>query len=94
MSQPAKEKPRIVVFQDGEAWIAQCVDYDIAAQGIDLPAARERIVAVIHAEMAYTFEKYGKEFHGLDAPPEIYDTMFNSNIDESLQSRMDFRIAA
>ncbi len=94
MLEPAKEKLRIIAFQEGDVWIAQCVDYDICAQGRDLTTVRERMFALLQAEMAYTFEKYGKEFHGIDAYPDFYEVMFNSYANESLQSGVDFRIAA
>ncbi len=94
MSEPTKEKLRIVAFQDADAWVAQCVDYDIAAQGSDLPTVRRRIEAVINAEASYTIDKHGKAFHGIDPAPDFYESMFNSYVEQSLQSHMDFRIAA
>lgn len=67
---------RAVVFQNGQRWIAQCLEYDIATQA-DSPGALlyelERIL-VAHVLVA---EKNGQEpFAGLPRAPERFWEMY------------------
>ena len=43
---------RAVVFQDGEIWIAQCIEYDIAVQAPDVPTVLDKLQLTIDAEHA------------------------------------------
>jgi len=88
-----EKKLRIVAFQDGESWIAQCVEYDIAVQAPDLTTLQRRMDALIQAEIEYTTTNNGGAFIGIDPAPDFYEAMFRG-VDATLQSDVDFRIAA
>jgi hypothetical protein len=89
----AIKKLRIVAFQEGDLWVAQCVDYDLCVQGADIAQAKRRMDALIQLEAKYTFEKHGAYFAGLDAAPDFFEAMYNE-AEESLSGDLDFRLAA
>lgn len=41
---------RAVVFREGDCYVAQCIEYDIAAQGIELEEALDRLELTVEAE--------------------------------------------
>jgi hypothetical protein len=41
---------RAIVFKEGDFYVAQCLEYDIAAQGTDLEAAIDRLELTVEAE--------------------------------------------
>ncbi|WP_428631166.1 hypothetical protein [Sphingopyxis sp.] len=93
MSDAIKRTLRIVAFQSNDAWIAQCIEYDVCAQGSDVAQAMRRIKVALDAEAEFTRVNHGKEFAGIDAAPDFYEAMFEES-EASLTSDMDFRIAA
>ena len=65
-------KISVVIFQDGNMWAAQCVEYDIGAQAESLEKLHECLSVVIEAERAESlvdmdrnlsaFRKHRKDF--------------------------------
>ena len=53
MSKVKNEEFRVVVFNDGGSYVAQCLEHDICAQAIDVKTLRHRMDAVIEAEREY-----------------------------------------
>jgi hypothetical protein len=71
---------RAVLFEEGDAWSAQCLDYDITAQAetlLDLPAELARALAIHVAASA----QLGKEpFTGInEAPPRFWELHEHGN---------------
>ena len=84
---------RVVAFQEGDSWIAQCVDYDLCVQGADLAQVKRRMTALIRLEADYTQKKHGAIFAGIDPAPDYFVAMFDG-AEEALVGDMDFRLAA
>ena len=84
---------RIVAFQEGDVWIAQCVELDLCVQGKDLAQAQRRMSALITLEAAYTTEKHGEAFRGIDPAPDYFAAMFEG-ASASLEGDLNFRLAA
>ena len=84
---------RVVAFQEGDNWIAQCVDFDLCVQGADLAQVKRRMTALIQLEGDYTKEKFGDFFAGIDPAPDYFSAMFDG-AEEALIGDMDFRLAA
>lgn len=84
---------RIVAFQEGDSWIAQCVDYDLCVQGADLAQVKRRMEALIILEAEYTKANSGEAFAGLDPAPDYFAAMYEG-AEESLAGEMNFRLAA
>ena len=72
----ASEQIRVVVFQEGDLWVAQCLEYDIGAQGADLDELQDRLMAVIDAERTESIERNGRAFAGIDPAPQHFQDMW------------------
>ena len=74
---PAKASPvehvRIVVYRDGDAWLAHCLEFDLVAQGETAEEAARGIKDSIDAMFAYAGE-HG-DFRPLyrPAPAEVWE---------------------
>ena len=44
---------RVIVFQSGDAWVAQGLEVDICAQATDLNTLRSRLMAAVRAELDF-----------------------------------------
>jgi hypothetical protein len=66
----------VVAFQEGDLWVAQCVEYDIAAFAktiTALPRAFERAVA---ANLCANADLGRSAFEGIPKPPEHFRQLF------------------
>lgn len=68
---------RVVIFKDGEHWVAQCLEYDIAAQATDLDTLRSRLLVAVEAEAQASREFTGAEFGGIGEAPQAYRDLWN-----------------
>jgi hypothetical protein len=99
MSESGKESLRVVVFQEGDAWIAQGLEHDIAAQGSDLEAVRERFVATFAAEQRQAREQ-GKQTLDIAPAPEHFFQMweerssFSAKLDGGNDSQVELALCA
>ena len=65
---------RAIIFKDGDQWVGQCLEYDIAAQARDLETVRSRLIMTIEAEAEAGMELNGDPFGGIGrAPKHFYD---------------------
>ena len=94
MSTEAHDVIRVVVYRDDEAWIAQCVEYDICAQGSDFDTAMRRLIGTVNAECDYTLKKHGKEFAGIEPAPSVFADKFEAGTQSLRTDGMELRIAA
>ncbi len=62
---------KILLFQDAEGWVAQCLNYDIAAFGKTIPEAQRAFANLFLAEVIY-LDKTGKTLKDLPEAPEWY----------------------
>ena len=67
---------RAVVFRDGDAWIAQCLEYDICVQADDTDALLANLNVAIQAECDLSKEKNGSAFAGIDKAPKHFFEMW------------------
>ncbi len=70
------EDIRAVIFQEGDLWVAQCLDYDIGAQAHDLETVRHRLGVAVEIERRTSMEVYGTEFDGIDRAPARFFEMW------------------
>jgi hypothetical protein len=71
---------RAVIFQDGDLWVAQCLEYDIGAQAHDLDTVRRRLGLAIEIEQRTSMEVHGKEFAGIDRAPTCFFEMWEKRL--------------
>lgn len=72
-----QEELRVVVFMEGEQWVAQCLEYDIGAQGSSLEELRSRFEATLNAERMESRRRNVKDFAGIDPAPAYFKDMWN-----------------
>ena len=68
---------RAVIFWDGGAWAAQCLEHDIGAQAPDLDALQFRLGVAIEVEFQESLERHGEPFGGIDPAPAHYHRMWD-----------------
>lgn len=44
---------RVIVFKEGDVWIAQGLEIDVSAQGPDLKAVKERFLVTLRSEFEH-----------------------------------------
>jgi len=63
---------RVLLIPHGDAWSAQCLNYDLAAQGRTLPEAHENLACLVRDQIAVD-KKFGrKPFEGIPPAPSSY----------------------
>lgn len=67
---------RAVIFRDGGAWVAQCLEHDIGAQAPDLDALQFRFSVALNAELHESMERNGAPFAGIDPAPQEFHEMW------------------
>jgi hypothetical protein len=67
---------RVVIFQEGDIWIAQGLEHDICAQGSDLDALRGRFVATLQAEIDHAREQGKRSLKDIGPAPEHFFQMW------------------
>ena len=70
-------KVRVLLLQDGDTWVAQCLEYDIGTQAPTLDLLQTRFDAVFNAECRHRIERFGNPFKGLDPAPDLYQDMWD-----------------
>ena len=66
------EQLRVIVYRDGDLYIAQGLEVDIATQAKDIPSLLQRLDLTIEAECAMSKERGGSLFEGIGAAPELF----------------------
>ena len=94
MGSITSEALRVIVFCEGDTWVAQCLEYDIQAQGSSFQCATRRLRSAVASEARYTTDKYGEAFKGLDPAPSTYVDLFESAAQPLHSDNVEMRIAA
>lgn len=67
---------RVLIFQDGDAYVAQCLEFDISAFAPDKKTLRERFLSVFSLEMNLSLDRNGAPFAGIDPAPRHFHAMW------------------
>lgn len=67
-----------VLFEDGDWWCAQCLEYDISAQAKSLPELRYELDRVLFAHVCASIQEGREPFHGLGRAPKKFWQMYES----------------
>lgn len=70
------ENLRVIVYREGDIYVAQCIEYDIATQAKDIDALLERLDLTIDAECAMSKERTGKPFGGIAPAPNYFHNLW------------------
>lgn len=71
------ENLRVIVYRDGDVYVAQCIEHDIATQGSDIPAVLERLDLTIDAECAMSKDKGAKPFENIPCAPNYFHRLWD-----------------
>jgi hypothetical protein len=67
----ASQTIRVIAFQDGDHWVAQCLEHDICAIASDLETLQYRIEVAIEAERDLCLEN-NLDLDSLPAAPQYF----------------------
>src|SRR5262245_9190583 len=65
-----------VLYEQGEWWIAQCLEYDITTQARSLPELQYEIERVVFAHVCASLVEGRKPFEGLNEAPQKFWRMW------------------
>lgn len=68
---------RVIVYREGDVYVAQCLEHDIATQGAGIPAALDRLDLTIDAECAVSKEAGGRAFCDIPSAPNYFHTLWD-----------------
>ena len=63
---------RVLITQDADGFSAQCLEYDIGAQGNSLRQVQERFSTVFVSTFEESLRRTGVEFGGIYPAPHVY----------------------
>lgn len=70
------EHLRVIVYPEGDQYIAQCLEVDIATQARDIPTLLERLDLTIDAECAMSRERGEEPFSKICAAPNYFQSLW------------------
>lgn len=62
----------VLLHRDGWAWVAQCLEFDIAAQGDTVAEVKIRFASTFGAQLAWNLHDGTEPFAGLKQAPQRY----------------------
>jgi len=68
----------VVLFEDGDWWCAQCLEYDISAQAKSLPELRYELERVLFSHVCAGVQEGREPFEGLGKAPKKFWQMYAS----------------
>lgn len=76
-----------VLYEDGDFWIAQGIEYDITAQALSLPELPRRFAIKVAAEIAISLDLGRKPLEGIgDAPAKFWRMYEQAYVGLSMES--------
>lgn len=70
------EHVRVIVYPEGDTYIAQCLEFDIATQAKDIPSLLERLDMTIDAECAMSREMNEEPFKRIAPAPNYFHDLW------------------
>lgn len=67
----------VVAYTDGDLWVAQCVEYDIAARADSLPKLPKAFGRALAANLSVNADLGREGFEGIGPAPAHFRTMFD-----------------
>jgi hypothetical protein len=74
------EHLRVVVYRDGDLYMAQGLEVDIATQSKDIPSLLVRLDLTIEAECAMSKERGGEPFSGIGPAPNYFHGLWERSV--------------
>ena len=83
-------KLSILLIKEGEAWVAQCLQYDIAAQGKTITEAKSAFAHTFAGQVCVDLHHKVKPLSGFPSAPKVYWDQFGKG--EKLADRQPIYI--
>ncbi len=80
----------VLFLRENEGWVAQCLEYDIAAQGATIPKAKNAFERTFVGQILVDLEKGKQPLQGIQQAPPSYWEKFEHG--ERLMDRRPFRL--
>jgi hypothetical protein len=90
MTQPKSFYVSIVILHDGEAWVAQCLEYDVTAQGTSMKKAMKAFEKTFIGQIILDIKADKEPLQGIPQAPAEYWDKFEEG--ERLADRKPFRV--
>lgn len=75
---------RAVVFQDGERWIAQCLEYDLCTSAKDRKELTRKLASQLRLQLMLDLAKGEKPFQALPRAPQRFWEMYSGSTPEEV----------
>jgi len=69
-------KLSILLLREGDVWVAQCLEYDIAAQGKTIADAKDAFARTFSGQVAVDLHHDVEPLHGFSQAPRMYWELF------------------
>jgi hypothetical protein len=74
------EHLRVVIYRDGDVYMAQGLEVDIATQAKDIPSLLTRLDLTIEAECAMSKERGNAPFAGVGPAPNYFHGLWDKRV--------------
>jgi predicted RNase H-like HicB family nuclease len=78
MAHPLSFKFSVLLVQEDGDWVAQCLEYDVAAQGNSISEAKEALAQTIAGQIVVALEHEEQPFQGIPPAPKEYWDKFHT----------------
>lgn len=75
---------RVLFYQEGDQWVAQCVDHDITAHGESIPKAQRAFEYAVISEVVVSVESGRRPFTDPTTVPPLFVQAFEDALAEKL----------
>lgn len=83
----------VLLIREGEYWVAQALDIDIAAQGRTQELAEKALISNLKAQAQLDVEHGREPFEGIPpAPPEYWDAFVHARPSKTVVVEIDDRV--
>lgn len=83
-------KIRVITCKDGDNWVAQCLEYDIGAQGDSIEDVTAKFQMALIANLQESVEKSGVPFEGIEPAPQYFEKLWANRSDYSSQKNVPY----
>jgi len=93
-----KTTQRAVIFEEGDIWIAQCIDLDINAQGKTVKAAADNLALTIRADLQHCDENGLNPAEIIGPAPDHYRNLWDETpsrfVPDAAPDHVEFALSA
>jgi len=77
VGQESEQRLRVVVFREGDQWVAQCLEHDIGAQAEDLDTLQQRLASAVMLELQESLKRSAVPFAGIEPAPARFHELWD-----------------